>query len=419
MSTSDSPSTPPGTEPAGNSRVLWIAFVAFSLGFGIWGMFAALGPFLIKWYNFTPSQALFLAAMPPLFATITSIPLGIAADRYGGRKVFTILLFTLLIPLIAALFADSYFRFLLLGMMLGLGGASFVVGNAHVSVWYPQAKQGTALGIFSLGNIGIALGMVFVPLLIVNVLGGPEGYAELPPKFAVGPLAGWRLIFLIFAVPTLIMGFLYWTMTSEPTIRHRKLSWGQIAGVYKSGSLVWVIAFLYWTSFGTLTFFSAFTPTYLVDRWEIDGTRASMIYTSGMVVFVAIMRPIGGWLSDRLNPRNILICFFGLSLLLASVLVAEISFSAQIGAIFSLALLSGASAACVVKLIPTYFTQVGTVSGLAKAAGAACGFTMSTIMAISKNASGSYKYGFLAWAVMNILALVFVLSPKIFNREKV
>jgi len=419
MSKSDSTSTPPGTEPAGNSRVLWIAFVAFSLGFGIWGMFAALGPFLIKWYNFTPSQVLFLAAMPPLFATIISIPLGVAADRYGGRKVFTILLFTLLIPLIAALFVDSYFMFLILGMMFGLGGASFVVGNAHVSVWYPQAKQGTALGIFSMGNIGIALGMVFVPLLIVNVFGGPEGYAELPPKFALGPLAGWRFIFLIFAVPTLIMGFLYWTMTSEPTIRQRKLSFGQIAGVYKSGSLVWVIAFLYWTSFGTLTFFSAFTPTYLVDRWEIDGTKASMIYTSGMVVFVAIMRPIGGWFSDRLNPRKILICFFGISLVLASVLVAEISFSAQIGALFSLALLSGASAACVVKLIPTYFTQVGTVSGLAKAAGAACGFTMSTIMAISKNASGSYKYGFLAWAVMNVLALVFVLSPKIFNREKV
>ncbi|MGH7262624.1 MAG: MFS transporter, partial [Candidatus Rokuibacteriota bacterium] len=241
---------------------MWIAVVAFSLGFGIWGMFAALGPFLITWYKFTPSQALFLAAMPPLFAAITSMPLGVAADRYGGRKIFTLLLFTLLIPLIAALFADSYFMFLILGMMLGLGGATFVVGNAHVSVWYPQAQQGTALGIFALGNIGIALGMVFVPLLIVNVLGGPEGYAELPPKFALGPLAGWRLIFLIFAVPTLIMGFLYWTMTSEPPIRHRKLSFGQIAGVYKSGLLVWVIALLYWTSFGTLTFFSAFTPVY-------------------------------------------------------------------------------------------------------------------------------------------------------------
>lgn len=417
LSKSDINSASPGVEPPGNSRVLWIAFAAFSLGFGIWGMFSALGPFLIDWYKFSPSQTLFLAAMPPLFATIVSIPLGVATDRYGGRRVFTILLFTLLIPLIAALFADSYFRFLLLGMMLGLGGASFVVGNAHVSVWYPQAKQGTALGIFALGNIGIVLGMVFVPLLI-TVLGGPGGNTEFPPKVSIGPLAGWRIIFLIFAVPTLIMGIIYWTMTSEPPTRDRELSLGQIAGVYKSGSLVWIIAYLYWTSFGTLTFFSAFTPTYLVDRWEIDGTKASMIYTSCMVVFVAIMRPFGGWLSDRFNPRTLLTYFFGLSLVFASVLVAETSFPTQVGAIFSLALLSGASAACVVKLIPTYFTQVGTVSGLAKAAGAACGFTMSTVMALSKHASGGYKYGFLAWAVMNILALVFVLSPKVFNKEK-
>ncbi len=75
--------------PPGNPRVLCIAFIAFSLGFGIWAMFSALGPFLIAWYGYTPTQALFLSAMPPLFAACISIPLGVAADRYGGRKVFT------------------------------------------------------------------------------------------------------------------------------------------------------------------------------------------------------------------------------------------------------------------------------------------------------------------------------------------
>ncbi len=64
----------------GNMKVLWFSFLAFSLGFAIWGMFSALGPFLIQWYHFSPSQAPFLAAMPPLFATLASIPLGIAAD---------------------------------------------------------------------------------------------------------------------------------------------------------------------------------------------------------------------------------------------------------------------------------------------------------------------------------------------------
>lgn len=156
----------------GNRRILCIATLAFTLGFGVWSMFAALGPFLIKWYQFTPGQALVLAAMPPFFASVISIPLGLATDRAGGRRVFTILLFLVAAALVMATFVESYFGFLLVGTLLGLGGASFVVGNAHVSVWYPQNRQGTALGIFALGNIGIVLGMVFVPLLVVHVLGG-------------------------------------------------------------------------------------------------------------------------------------------------------------------------------------------------------------------------------------------------------
>lgn len=406
--------------PTGNPRVLWIAFIAFSLGFGIWAMFSALGPFLIEWYSYTASEALFLSAMPPLFAALVSIPLGVAADKYGGRKVFTILLLVLLIPLMAAPFVDNYYIFLVLGMLLGLGGASFIVGNTHVSVWYPQSKQGTVLGIFALGNIGIILGMVFVPLLITNVLGGPLENADMPAKFIFGPIAGWRLIFLIFAVPTLIMAIVYWTMTSDPPVRNKKqLTSRQIIGVFKSGRLVWIIAFLYWASFGTLTFFSSFAPTYLTVRWNVDPAQASMVYTAAIVVGVSLMRPIGGWLSDRGNPIRMLAYLFGTALIFVVLLVFEISFSIQIACMLCLALLSGASAATVVKLIPTYFPQaVGTVSGLAKAAGAACGFVMSLAMALSNNFTGSYKYGFLVWVAVNITALGFVVFPRIFQQRE-
>jgi len=407
--------------PPGNPRVLSIAFIGFSLGFGIWAMFSALGPFLIKWYDYTATEALFLSAMPPFFAACISIPLGVWTDRYGGRKVFTILLLVLLIPLVTAPFADNYFLFLVLGMMLGLGGASFIIGNAHVSAWYPQSKQGTALGIFALGNIGIILGMVFVPLLITNVLGGPLDNADMPAKIIFGPLAGWRFIFLIFAVPTLIMAIVYWTMTSDPPVRTKKqLTSRQILSVYRSGSLVWIIAFLYWASFGTLTFFSAFTPTYLNDKWNIDPGQASMVYAASLVVCVSIMRPVGGWFSDRLNPIRMLVYLCGAKSVMSILLVFEISFSIQIAGMLCLALLAGASAATVVKLIPTYFPQtVGTVSGLAKAAGAACGFTMSSIMALSYYFTGSYKAGFLVWVAVSIVAFALVVSPRHFQQQMV
>ena len=407
-------------EPKGNSRVLWVSFTAFSLGFGIWAMFSALGPFLIKWYGYTATQTLLLSAMPPFFAACISIPLGVWADRYGGRKVFTITLIILFITLMVVPYADSYLLFLVCGMLLGLGGASFIIGNAHVSIWYPQSQQGTALGIFALGNIGIILGMVMVPFLITNLLGGPLDFPDMPAKFVFGPLAGWRFIFIIFAVPTLIMAIVYWTMTSEPPVRiKKKLTNQEIINIFKSGPLVWVIAFLYWASFGTLTFFSAFSPTYLAVRWNVDPAQASMVYAASFVACVAIMRPIGGWCSDRLNPITMLSYLFFGSSFIAFVLFFEISFKIQITSMMCAALLAGAAAATVVKLIPTYYPKaVGTVSGLAKAAGAACGFTSTSIMAMSSYFTGSYKSGFFMWIVVSVSAFGFVLFPKVFQQRE-
>ena len=246
-------------DPPGNPRVLWISSLAFSLGFAVWGMFSALAPFLIKWYDFSATQVLVLAAMEPFFAAAVSIPLGILTDKFGGRTVFTLLLLSLTIPLFSGFFAQGYYAFLLLGTLLGLGGASFVVGNAHVSSWYPKSKQGTALGIFALGNIGITVGMMTVTFLITRVLDGPDG---------------WRLIFPIFAVATLLMALVYWFFTSDsPYKQHKDVSLREIFAVYRSGVVVWLVPYLYWVSFGTLTFFASAMPTYLVDQWHVDAVQ--------------------------------------------------------------------------------------------------------------------------------------------------
>ncbi len=391
-------------DPPGNPRVLWISFLAFSLGFAVWGMFSALAPFLIKWYNFSTTQVLVLAAMEPFFAAAVSIPLGILTDKFGGRTVFTLLLLTLTVPLFAGYFAQGYYAFLLLGSLLGLGGASFVVGNAHVASWYPKSKQGTALGIFAMGNIGITVGMVTVTFLITRVLEGPDG---------------WRLIFPIFAVATLLMALVYWFFTSDPPHRqHKGASLREIVSVYRSGVVVWLVPYLYWVSFGTLTFFASAMPTYLVDRWHVDAARASMVYTPLLVVCVAITRPLGGWLADRFDVLTILSWMFGIMVVLALVMTMQISLHVELLAMYGLALLAGAAAAAVVKLISLYFRHVGTVSGLAKAAGAACGFTMTITLAASKDLLGGYTFGFAIWVLMNVGAFYITLSRVGFKHAK-
>lgn len=390
-------------DPPGNAKVLCISFLAFSLGFAVWGMFSALAPFLIKWYGFSATQVLVLASMEPFFAAAVSIPLGILTDKFGGRTVFTLLLLSLTVPLFCGFFAEGYYSFLLLGSLLGLGGASFVVGNAHVSSWYPQSKQGTALGIFALGNVGITVGMMAVAFLITSVP-GPDG---------------WRLIFPIFGCSTLTMALVYWFFTSNsPYRQHKGVSTREIVAVYRSGSVVWLVPYLYWVSFGTLTFFASAMPTYLVDRWHVDATRATVVYTPLLVVCIAITRPLGGWLADRFDALRILGPMFGIMAVLTLVIAVQLSLKVELLAIYVHALFAGAAAAAVIKLIPVYFRHVGAVSGLAKAAGAACGFTMTMTLAASKHLLGGYTFGYAIWALINIAAFYIAFSRVGFRHAK-
>jgi NNP family nitrate/nitrite transporter-like MFS transporter len=135
-----------------------------------------------------------------------------------------------------------------------------------------------------------------------------------------------------------------------------------------------------------------------------------MVYTSLLVVCVAITRPLGGWLADRFDALRILGWLFGIMVVLALVMAMQISLNVELFAIYGLALLAGAAAAAVIKLIPVYFRHVGAVSGLAKAAGAACGFTMTVTLAASKQLLGGYTVGFAIWALMNVAAFYITLS---------
>ena len=154
------------------------------------------------------------------------------------------------------------------------------------------------------------------------------------------------------------MALVYWFFTSDsPYKQHKGGSVREIVAVYRSGVVVWLVPYLYWVSFGTLTFFASTMPTYLVDRWHVDAVGASMLYTPLLVVCVAITRPLGGWLADRFDALSILGGLFAIMVVLALVLAMQISLNVELFAIYGLALLSGAAAAAVIKLIPVYFRQ--------------------------------------------------------------
>ncbi len=201
--------------------------------------------------------------------------------------------------------------------------------------------------------------------------------------------------------------------------RREPKSFGEIFRVYKSNGLAWLFAYLYWMTFGAFVAFSLFSPTYLNDRWDIDKHTASMVYTTIFVLITALIRSFGGWLSDKIDARRILIVTFGVSLGALVTMTAEISFPVQIGCLYLLGFCCGIGNACVFKLIPSYFTAVGAVGGLAGAIGGVGGFFMPIVMGLIKDATGSYKYGFGIWVVICLGTLIIVLMPRLFHRQRV
>ena len=95
-----------------------------------------------------------LVAVPVILGSIARIPLGIVTDRYGGRIVFTVFLFFLAVPLLLAGFATSYGMLLGVALILGVAGAVFAIGVPFVARWFPPARQGMALGVYGMGNVG-------------------------------------------------------------------------------------------------------------------------------------------------------------------------------------------------------------------------------------------------------------------------
>lgn len=63
-------------------------------------------------------------------------------------------------------FANTYIQCIIIALGIGLSGGSFAVGVSYVSKWYPKERQGTALGIFGIGNLGAAITNFVTPFLL-------------------------------------------------------------------------------------------------------------------------------------------------------------------------------------------------------------------------------------------------------------
>jgi NNP family nitrate/nitrite transporter-like MFS transporter len=383
------------TSPA---LMLAIATIGFALNFWAWALLSPLGPL---WGEegtlgaISDSDVSLLVAIPVIVGSLGRIPIGALTDKFGGRIMFPLVSAATIVPvlLLGYVLQDSYAAKIVFGFFLGIGGTAFAVGVPFVNAWFPPERRGFAIGVFGAGMGGTAISALTTVKLYTNV-------GETAP-------------FLITAIALAIFAVVAWVVLRDAPGRTPPT--GSFIGRLTANAklpITWQACILYAVSFGGYVAFSVYLPAYLQNAYDLDADGAAN-RMAGFVVVAVIMRPIGGWLSDRIGPIPVLAA--GYAVVIAGSAVASTTpLLEPVGAVSFLSMAaalgagSGATFALVARV--TEPTRVGGVTGLVGAAGGLGGFVPPLLMGYIYGETDSYAIGLVMLSITAGLTLLLTLT---------
>ena len=375
------------SDQAAAVRVLTLSTTAFTLLFAVWLMFAVIGIPIQKEFALTEVQFFWLGAIAILSGSLWRLAFGILTDRVGGKVVFTALLLFTAIPTYLVSHASSYHELMILAAFIGLAGNSFNVGISWNSAWFPQQRQGVALGTFGAGNVGASITKMIGPALI----------ALTPAAGIAGGLipGGWRFVPVLYTVLLVLMAAAVWFLS--PSV-DRKPGKGRALGHMLrplNQVRVWRFSLYYVVVFGAYVALSLALPKYYMTVYRLDLGVAAML--AALFIFPAsLLRPLGGYLSDKYGPRGVMYGVFSLMSLATGVLAlpsGSLGFTLDVwtftALIFLIGVGMGVGKAAVFRYIPDYFPKdVAAVGGLVGLLGALGGFFLPLMFGYLKSWTG-------------------------------
>lgn len=361
---------------SGNPGTLFAGFLYFDMSFMVWVMLGALGNFIADDLGLGGTQKGMMTALPVLSGAALRLVLGVSADRFGGRRVGIIALCLTLVPLaIGWLVADRLATIYLVGILLGVAGASFAVALPLVSRWYPPEHQGLALGIAGAGNSGTVLSSLFGPRLAEAL--------------------GWQAVFGIAMIPIVVALAAFVLLARDGPRDGEPQPLRAYARVAGERDALWFCGF-YCVTFGGFVGLASYLAIFLHDQYGMSKVHAGDL-TAACVFMGSFARPVGGLLADRLGGDrvlSVLLALVGATLLLVAtlppLLPAAILLVATMG-------LLGIGNGTVFQIVPQRFRdEIGVATGLVGAAGGLGGFLLPILFGLGREAMGSEATGFLA-----------------------
>ena len=379
---------------SGHTPTLFAAFLYFDLSFMVWVLLGPLAVQIAQDLQLTAAQKGLMVATPVLAGALLRMVMGILVDHLKPKLTGLIGQVIVIMALLVAWHfgIHTYMQVLMLGLALGVAGASFAVALPLASRWYPPEHQGKALGIAGAGNSGTVFAALLAPGLAVAY--------------------GWSNVFGIAAIPLIIALVVYvWLAKDSPECPPAKPLTEYLKVLRDKDA--WWFMFFYSVTFGGFVGLASSLTIYFNDQYGLSPIVAGYL-TAACVFAGSLVRPIGGMVADRVGGIKSL----SLMYMLAAGFIALVSFDMRevwmALVLFVCAMLAlGMGNGAVFQLVPQRFRrEIGVMTGLVGMAGGIGGFYLASSLGYSKQITGSYQIGLLIFAGLAVVALMGLTAVK-------
>jgi NNP family nitrate/nitrite transporter-like MFS transporter len=379
---------------AGHTPTLFAAFLYFDFTFAIWVLNGAMAPFISETFRLDAAQKGFMVSVPIIAGALMRFPLGVLSQYVGRKNAALVEMGLIIVGLIyGCRFVDTYSEVLAMGVLLGIAGGSFGVALSLGSGWFPPKYKGLAMGIAGAGNSGTVLAVLFAPPLAM--------------KF------GWTPVYGLAAATMLLPMAVMWFCAKEPPDREEHQTFrDHVACLFEKDG--WAFSTIYVITFGGFIGLASFLPTYFYDQFKVTKVQAGQLTMLATLMGSAV-RVVGGYASDRIGGINTLstvlvaVC---LTLVLCGLSGQSLAVTTLLFMLCFAAL--GAGNGALFQLVPLRWPVATAVAGsMIGEVGALGGGFIPNAMGQSKQLTGSYLWGFVAFAVLSAAMLLMLRTVQI------